>query len=376
MEIKRNNNRISKYFSLPPLNQTDQLSMLTPEDKLFSPTFPILHPQYIFGIEVEVEEVPDPSLKGKHALYWTTTVDNSLRNNGIEFVSLPLKAYQIEGALNQLNTSLPKTATFSPRTSVHVHMNVRDLSVDQIFCLLVLYTTVEELLFKWVGHNRDKSVFCVKITDTDYVQNFLSLLSNPEETVNNWNKYTALNLHPMSSKGTVEFRHLEGTSDPQRILTWINILSCLKTTAKSYQLHHLLREIEELNTSSLYEVFIRNIFGDLADTLTKDVPNLQYALEDAVSYIKLMSIQRTIQQRAPRPTVEDAAPYVPWGARGNTAAIPMPQETELRTQIRRDARPTTQQTRITVDDIPPLRTFFADYGTVNFGTIDPNLNNR
>lgn len=311
MELKANTSRISKYFDLPSLNQTEQQQTLKGYDLLHTPSYPLANPAYIFGIEVEVENVPRPHLVPAAQMYWNTTVDNSLRNNGVEFVSLPLKAIQIEGALTHLQQSLPPSAEFSPRTSVHIHMNVRDLSIEQITSLLVLYTTVENLLFRWVGHNRDQSVFCIKLTETNYVQTFLDLHRDPRETVENWNKYTAFNLHPMQSKGTVEFRHLEGNIDIPRILTWINFLACLKTAAKRRPLMQILREVAELNTTSMYEVFVRDLFGEHVYPLLLGVVDLKNLLEESVSYVKLATIQREIK-KAPQNEIDiifdDVAP--------------------------------------------------------------------
>lgn len=290
MEIKPNNARISKYFDLPPLNQTATHEHLSKEDKYYTPQHKMVCNPYIFGIEIEVENCDIKNLHYNEALYWSITNDNSLRNGGVEFVSLPLRADQAENALTQLFHQLPNTIEFSPRTSIHVHMNVRDLTLDQISCLVILYTAVEDLLFKWVGHNRDQSIFCIKITETHYEKNFVELNKNPRETVHYWNKYTAMNLLPIESKGSIEFRHMEGNQDKERILTWINILSCLKIAAKQHTFPILIRQITSLNTSSEYETFIESIFGTLTPTLTKNIFNLQTILEEPISYIKLALI--------------------------------------------------------------------------------------
>ena len=151
MEITVNKNRVSKYFNLPALNQTDRAEMLSKEDAFYSRTHTIINDAYIFGIEVEVENVPNPRVQYFHRPYWGLTADNSLRNNGVEFVSLPLKGYQVEAAPKQLANSLPKEHQFSERTSVHIHMNVRDLTIEQIVNLMLIYTSLENLLFNWTG---------------------------------------------------------------------------------------------------------------------------------------------------------------------------------------------------------------------------------
>lgn len=286
--IKENGNRISKYFNLPPLRQLEQEDRLEQENKWYTPTYVMIQPNYIFGIEVEVEQVPHPEINSHDSSYWSITHDNSLRDNGYEFVSLPLKARLLENALTQLQNSLPHSATFSPRTSVHVHMNVRDLTIEQICSLVILYVTCENLLFNWVGHERDKSVFCIKLLETNYRNYILELLNNTPSVINNWNKYTALNLHPISSIGTVEFRHMEGNLNIPRILTWINFLSSLKTYTKTTSIQKLLHTVMNLNSSSEYIPFVQNIFKDLSINLLGDMDDeeIKNHMEEAVSYIK------------------------------------------------------------------------------------------
>lgn len=305
MDITVNNSRISKYFDLPKLGQTSRTEAFAQEDALHKRTIAVESNAYIFGIEVEVEGVPNAKINAVHRPYWTLTTDNSLRDNGVEYVSVPLRMEQIEGAIDQLNGSLPKTHTFSPRTSVHVHMNVRDLSLEQITNLLLIYTTMEELLFRWVGQDRDKNVFCVKLLDTEYADVYMRLQTDPNNTVHYWNKYTALNLHPIEEKGTVEFRHMHGTADKKRLITWINMLACMKTAAKKYNLLNLIKELHDMNSISSYEVFMLSIFGEHTAALRDGLRNLQPEMEDAISYIKLATIQvqaPTVQAVDPTPT--------------------------------------------------------------------------
>jgi hypothetical protein len=47
-----------------------------------------------------------------------------------------------------------------------------------------------------------------------------------------WHKYTALNLKRMIDLGTVEFRHMHGTSDPAEIDVWLHVLENLWKVAQ------------------------------------------------------------------------------------------------------------------------------------------------
>lgn len=292
----------SDIFNLTPLKMTARLEEFREEDALYKQTIPMHNNNYIFGIEVEVEgihKINTPTYKS----YWKTTADNSLRNNGIEFVSLPIKANQIEGALIQLHNKVKherNVPDFSERTSTHVHMNVRDLTIEQIYNLVLIYTSVENILFNWVGHNRDKNIFCIKLSDTNYFDNVSNLLYYTKEIIRNWNKYTALNLQPISSKGTVEFRHLFGTWDKEIILLWINFLSCIKTYAKKTSRKDLEEEIKALNTNSLYEEYLYSIFGSYTKYLNisySPKQTLASILEDSITFIKLCIIKSNKKSR-------------------------------------------------------------------------------
>ncbi|MBK6571836.1 MAG: amidoligase family protein [Saprospiraceae bacterium] len=245
---------------------------------------------FLFGMEIEVENVPDPKILCQKQPYWTITTDNSLRDYGYEFITPPLRADQFEGALKQLNYSLPNNCRFTPRTSVHVHMNVRDLNIEQINSLILIYTVIEGVLFNWVGTRKD-NVFCIPIIDTDYVQNYITFVNDPRDMVESWNKYTAFNMQPVCTKGTVEFRHMYGTANVNILLKWINILSKLKQFAKKYTLMQVKSTILELNSNSQYEMFIDDIFEDYADELKRTTPNLQESMQHEVSYAKLATIK-------------------------------------------------------------------------------------
>ena len=292
MGFDLNKNRISKYYRLSSLRQTEREEKYANEDKCWESKIPVVTPAYLFGLELEIENVKAEPY-AHYASYWTITADNSLRNNGVEFVSCPLRMSQIEKALRQLNYKMNPDIDFSPRTSTHVHMNVRDLTISEIQALVLVYTTIEEVLFKWVGHNRDNNIFCIKITDTEYINLMKSLHENFDSCISNWNKYTALNLHPIADKGTVEFRHLYGTNDIPTILAWVNMLACIKNYVKTYPLNTIMNIICDLNSNSQYEIFLFNIFGEYINNFELTNPRMVLELmEKNVTYIKLALLNR------------------------------------------------------------------------------------
>ena len=341
MDNEMKNQKLSDFFNLHPLNMTKQLESYKEEDALYKTTIPMHNPNYIFGLEIEAENITQVG-KSKYKSYWDITGDNSLRNSGIEFVSKPLKAFQLEYAIDQLHDQLSKypAPEFSPRTSTHVHMNVRDLTVNQIFNLVLIYTSVENVLFNWVGHNRDKNIFCIKLTDTDYVTKYQDLINYTVDTTHYWNKYTALNLKPMESKGTVEFRHMYGTWDKETILLWINFLSCIKTYARNKTTQDLYKEIQELNTNSFYEEYLFNIFGKYTKFLTQEIGNLQDLLEDSITYVKLSTLVKKKER------IVATRPRIDWNA-----LRPQLEEEQVVQEAEGQAIPTTEPQRLTDEQV-------------------------
>ena len=284
-----NSKKLNQYFDLAPLKMTGQLESFALEDALYKEDLPVPIKNYIFGLEIEVENIRSSLLAPAYRSYWNVTGDNSLRNGGVEYITLPLKAFQIDKALQQLQQrSSRMRPEFTERTSTHVHMNIRDLTIDQIYNLTLLYITVERLLCRWVGHDRDKNIFCIPLNNTNYYNAINALRGYPKETIRNWQKYTAYNLAPAGSKGTVEFRHLYGTWNREVINTWISMLSLLKQKAKNVTTNDLTTTILQLNTNSFYYEYVRDIFKSYTPDLISPEEDLTDLLESSITYCKLI----------------------------------------------------------------------------------------
>ena len=125
------------------------------------------NPELLIGLELEIEALP----RGK-SLYeklagkaWTVVEDGSLRPHGEawEFVSKPMP---MNKALSEticlwdvLGLGPDSNNNYSDRTSVHVHCNVLDFTQEQLATLCLVYTCVEEVLFRFVNYynvNKDE----------------------------------------------------------------------------------------------------------------------------------------------------------------------------------------------------------------------------
>ena len=234
------------------------------EETLPRLTKPIAEPQELLGIEIEVENILNPVAFG---YYWKDKQDGSLRNYGMEYASIPLKAYQVEYALTYFNQVMLgyNKPDYSPRTSVHVHINVRNMTVEEIKVMTILYAIFERYFFSFTTLDRIKSIFCVPL----YKTGLLEGLSSFEEH-QSWSKYSALNLctifggDGVGRYGTIEFRHMHGTNDVDLLISWINNILCLKAAAYKYTLDNIKDMLLTMNTTSSYWALFTKIFGDFA----------------------------------------------------------------------------------------------------------------
>lgn len=239
--------------------------------------------QGYIGIEVEVENMTNPF---PIECYWSAKTDGSLRNNGAEFVSQPLAVKQIQFAVEHLYEVLYKNNNpdFSNRTSVHVHVNCRDMTQDQVYNFVLLYSIFEKHFFKVAGTKRWNSIYCVPVYRCNVLQAAKDVIYNFNP---NWHKYCALNLLPLIPNnntgcyGTIEFRHLYGTANPLELMEWINDILCLRRFALEFNTQELLDKIKELNTTSQYIGMYAMIFEKGRKILSS-----REDFEECISHVK------------------------------------------------------------------------------------------
>lgn len=221
----------------------------------------------ILGIEVEVEQ---HAVKERPNAVWQPKPDGSLRNNGIEYVSSPLSARLVPAALkNLLVDALDQSASFSMRTSIHVHMNVQDMTPQQLVNLIGVYCLFEPLLYRYVGRGRHKNIYCVPINET-----ILACELNRQRLRQSWEKYTGLNYKTVTNLGTLEFRHLAGSFDVRYVVQWVQLICAmrdyvmLRTTETQ-----LLETLVNMDDDFDLILFMQEVFRDYAPYLPLSCPD-------------------------------------------------------------------------------------------------------
>lgn len=254
------------------------------------------YPNQLVGIELEIENTN--SWDGWHHyastgelgvlgnLGFYTNIDNSLRGTSAEYVTRPMR---IDHTLFALTEFFRVTGygpnNYSDRCSVHVHANCTDMTLEQVATLALLYSVVEEPLFEFIGNYRDTNIYCVPWYQCrNHTQVVFNCLKDPSK-MRGWQKYTALNLLPLTTQGTVEFRQMHGTADIVKLTQWINIIGAIMTDAKRRDLAGLKSELEQLNTTSQYHTFFEQTLGNqlvynpvYAEKLERGIIQAKYSL--------------------------------------------------------------------------------------------------
>ena len=272
------------------------------------PSDDMVLPECKVGIEVELENIDKWGHKScSPNEYWDMVRDGSLRNNGLEFISLPIYGADVQAALDDLDECLslenPET---HDRTSLHIHLDVEDMTSTQLGILMVLEVIFERLLYTYCGIHRYDNIFCNPLRksnkslqqvgallrlDVDNVDGFMDVLNTSM-------KYTGLNIKPVlpsyngelereDKGGHLEFRMHPGTTSTVRIKEWINILLCLKKFAIEFK-HEPEELLVFLSVMGLDNI-VEAVFGEYADKVrypeqAKDIYSgitaVQYAIKN------------------------------------------------------------------------------------------------
>lgn len=209
----------------------------------------------LIGIEIELE---GERLQCSPMNYWKQNTEQSLRMyNGqppVEFVlSKPLDRPSLGKALDYLGAkmkSFDSNPVVSPRTSVHVHLNARDLTWKKVITWAVCYFILEELLVEYSGKQRVGNLFCLRTKDTAW---FLSTMEaalkqeNYTYLVNPDFRYTSLNLASLTKFGSLEFRSMRAPIPFETIELWTDILLSIKNASLEFESPAAVIEFFEAN---------------------------------------------------------------------------------------------------------------------------------
>jgi hypothetical protein len=116
---------------------------------------------------------------------------------------------------------------FSFRTSVHVHVNVLSFTKQQLLSFLYLSHLFESALVRYSGEQRIGNRFCLRCSDAeDQVGALYHIFTEGgfQHTAEDRQKYSAINICPLTAQGSVEFRSMRGTLDENILHPWLDVL--------------------------------------------------------------------------------------------------------------------------------------------------------
>ncbi len=236
-----------------------------------------------FGIEIEVEgrKLPDHDTD-----FWKTVEDGSLRN-GLEYVVRgAISNKGVVPALSELQSAFIDNGSrlsFSFRTSVHVHMNMQQLTMNEIFNCIYTYLLLEDSFMNYCGEQRKGNRFCLRAADAEFSYDVIEKLFRDGAAgliriPHNQARYAAINIEALSKYGSLEFRGMEGNMDIPRISNWCSALLALRNFA---QKHKTPMDIYNAFDNQASEEFLVSVLGDLSKLFT--FPDMDRAFKRSFS---------------------------------------------------------------------------------------------
>jgi hypothetical protein len=237
-----------------------------------------------FGIEIECEgnnlAVPKNDI-------WNTVDDGSLRgeypHGRAEWVFR--RPHSLEDSIKELESLAKYQAdnnaelNFSFRTSVHVHMNVQDLTFDQYLNTVYTYLLLENALVRYCGNERIGNRFCLRMQDAEGLSELLYGLFNKgpkmldyfsKETA----KYASINLAATKQYGSLEFRAMQGNLSVPYISTWLRALYNIREFAKQHK-----------DPQAIHDAFVKMSPSEFMGTVLQDEYRF-FSYEDEVNDIR------------------------------------------------------------------------------------------
>lgn len=217
------------------------------------------------GIELELEgNCRWPEVQG-----WRRESDGSLRN-GIEYIfDGPQMGQEAEDSIHNMGITLSDLNGLAPsfRCSTHIHMDVKDLEVDQVEKLVLAYMMLEPVMFDHCSMERRFSNFCTPMfINTEMTSMFSRLFRNAGEerfkvhNMAHWPKYSALNLKPMTEYGSVEFRGSHALITSNELLDLAcRMLSLKQLALRSETSQSAAAFIQSVRSMTLQDIFSRGL---------------------------------------------------------------------------------------------------------------------
>jgi hypothetical protein len=234
----------------------------------------------LVGLELEIEGI---SHDNKPPVFWKIEHDGSLASGGCEVVlKQPLSGTDLLAGLNALKIFLKgKKPVFSERTSLHVHIDISSLTLQQLLSFVTLYVTFEKVLMNYMDSSRSNNHFCMDMgvggTNISVLRSLIKGDGDIKDILNHVSrsdgfKYSGCNLASIGKYGSLEFRAHQGISKRPQMVRWINLLLSLRTYALSHTPAEILSFKQDTSEDGLFQEVLGNYSAFLEyPKLSKDI---------------------------------------------------------------------------------------------------------
>lgn len=214
------------------------------------------------GIEIEAEGIRLPK---KLDPIWEIVHDGSLRGHAFEYVlKKPIPRLAVQQVLEDMNKAFELRKSViedSGRAGVHIHINVRDMNRSELYNFIVLYLIFENILVELCGTARKGNLFCLRLKDAELVLDYLKeSLHGLHILYTDTIRYASMNCKALLQYGSLEFRAMRSTIDPVVLNDWIEVLLCLKDTARTFK--NPPEILADLSSTPGF-LFAKEIFGEI-----------------------------------------------------------------------------------------------------------------
>jgi len=252
-----------------------------------------LHTKGDIGIEIELEGSNIDRNCPLITRYWDVVHDGSLNDIGKEFVlKSPISIKSSYIPLKYLEKSFSRSNAHindSIRCGCHIHVNVQDLTVAQMWTFVSLYIALEEVLVDLCGEGRQGNLFCLRLKDAEHLLQYIneSIKIGDLKALGTTNiRYASVNLSSLVKYGSVEFRAMKGDRNFNRINAWAKTLINLRDMAVEIgspdRLTSVANDVEALGNIA-YKI-IDNYFLPIKTSL-----KLNEQLRSGINYSRLIN---------------------------------------------------------------------------------------
>lgn len=268
------------------------------------PKWPL--PTCYIGLELEFENAVNKDVVKAHInpRLIEFKEDTSLRGPNVELVcAVPCYGGDLTAAIKELEMIVAEfkrvngaDLLLNKRTSLHVHIDVRDLSFEEFRRFKMLGIIFERALIHYCAPEREYNNFCLPTYRAESMRDTYAQLLVNERYLKNYapqaSKYMAINYLPLIEFGSVEFRMHQGTLDMRELREWVSIIQLLKKAAVEMNFQtptELLVHVSKLGAKEL----TNQVFGEFAEKLS--YPELEADILHGARFVQDLLLYNDLQ---------------------------------------------------------------------------------